>query len=83
MMRDPKNMEPSRFRELVEQTVDRGSTFDRGLAMWHQAVDVLQRLMVEARRTSGTTPHEMRKCDEHGRSCEHWEAVWASRPTRT
>jgi uncharacterized Zn finger protein (UPF0148 family) len=29
-------------------------------------------------------PHrlEMRKCDEHGRRCEHWEAVWASRPTR-
>jgi hypothetical protein len=24
-------------------------------------------------------PLEVRKCPEHGRWCEHWEAVWAVR----
>ena len=30
-------------------------------------------------------PHrvEMQRCAAHGRDCEHWEAVWASRPTST
>jgi hypothetical protein len=56
IMRDPKNLEAKRFQELLEQTVDRGSTFDRGLAMWHRTVERLQALMVETRKSSGTTP---------------------------
>ena len=29
---------------------------------------------------AGPNRLEMRKCAEHGRDCEHWEAVWAGLP---
>jgi hypothetical protein len=32
---------------------------------------------------AGPNRLDMRRCAMHGRDCEHWEAVWASRPIYT
>lgn len=29
---------------------------------------------------AGRNRLEVRRCAAHGRTCQHWEAVWASRP---
>ena len=57
IMRDPANFDYDRLHESLDQTIERGAAFDRGVPEWHRMVELLRNLLMQTSKTPGV-PHE-------------------------
>jgi Putative abortive phage resistance protein AbiGi, antitoxin len=53
LMRDPENLRHDKILDYLEQRVERGPTFDRGLVAWHRMFDLFDKCIMETRSTPG------------------------------